>query len=191
MENRKIYRVRYYDGKEAFYSSDYLMHYGKRFQKWGERLYQYLDGKLTPLGKEHYRLMRLAKKINEKLFKPLPNTPDFSNPNMDKNHKLMLGSKPIEEMSTNEINEAYNRYQAIKRFEHMDDKFMHRIANSTLKSFECKLAEQLGQQAAGKVTHVLMKTTPFLAKEAVRSGVKMVKFILDPSINIGRAGAVL
>ena len=31
-----------------------LMHFGTKGMKWGERLYQYSDGSLTPLGREHY-----------------------------------------------------------------------------------------------------------------------------------------
>ena len=34
---------------------DYLCHQGVKGQKWGLRRYQYLDGTLTPLGKERYR----------------------------------------------------------------------------------------------------------------------------------------
>ena len=34
---------------------DYLMHHGIRGMKWGRRLYQYSDGRLTPLGKLRYR----------------------------------------------------------------------------------------------------------------------------------------
>lgn len=31
-----------------------LMHHGTKGMRWGERLYQYPDGSLTPLGREHY-----------------------------------------------------------------------------------------------------------------------------------------
>ena len=31
-----------------------ICHYGIKGQKWGERKYQYEDGRLTPLGREHY-----------------------------------------------------------------------------------------------------------------------------------------
>lgn len=31
-----------------------LVHYGTKDMKWGRRLYQYKDGSLTPLGREHY-----------------------------------------------------------------------------------------------------------------------------------------
>lgn len=32
----------------------YLMHFGTKGMQWGKRLYQYKDGSLTPLGREHY-----------------------------------------------------------------------------------------------------------------------------------------
>lgn len=34
---------------------EYLMHYGTKGQKWGERNYQNQDGSLTPAGKERYK----------------------------------------------------------------------------------------------------------------------------------------
>lgn len=34
--------------------SNYLVHYGTKGQKWGNRKYQYEDGSLTPEGKIHY-----------------------------------------------------------------------------------------------------------------------------------------
>ena len=43
---------------DTYYAQDgstlVLVHYGKQNQKWGQRLYQYKDGSLTPLGKIHY-----------------------------------------------------------------------------------------------------------------------------------------
>lgn len=40
--------------KEEANMSSYLMHYGTKGQKWGDRKYQYEDGSLTPEGKIHY-----------------------------------------------------------------------------------------------------------------------------------------
>lgn len=34
--------------------SSYIMHYGTKGQRWGDRKYQYEDGSLTPEGKIHY-----------------------------------------------------------------------------------------------------------------------------------------
>lgn len=48
MEGRRIYV------KHPSYYSDSLVHYGKEGMHWGERLYQYKDGSLTPLGRIHY-----------------------------------------------------------------------------------------------------------------------------------------
>ena len=41
-----------YYGRDPEYES--LMHSGVKGQKWGERRYQYEDGSLTPLGRDHY-----------------------------------------------------------------------------------------------------------------------------------------
>lgn len=34
--------------------TNYLIHHGVKGQEWGERNYQYEDGSLTPLGRDHY-----------------------------------------------------------------------------------------------------------------------------------------
>ena len=46
----------------ALYKKDSLAHHGMKGQKWGNRLYQYEDGTLTPLGRIHYA--RVKKKEN-------------------------------------------------------------------------------------------------------------------------------
>ena len=46
MGNKNLYRF-VVQGEE-------IRHYGTLGMKWGQRLYQYPDGSLTPLGREHY-----------------------------------------------------------------------------------------------------------------------------------------
>lgn len=49
---------------------DFLAHQGIKGQKWGLRRYQYLDGTLTPLGKERYRKdSAFQEKYNKKIKK--------------------------------------------------------------------------------------------------------------------------
>ena len=43
--------------------SDELYHHGTKGMKWGQRLYQYEDGTLTPLGKIHYGTKRAVTSI--------------------------------------------------------------------------------------------------------------------------------
>lgn len=43
------------------YSSE-LYHFGIKGQRWGVRRYQYEDGTLTPLGKEHYKYLTDSQK---------------------------------------------------------------------------------------------------------------------------------
>lgn len=51
------------------YSSDYLMHFGIKGQKWGVRRFQNSDGTLTAAGKERYGSEKEQKKFAEKLMK--------------------------------------------------------------------------------------------------------------------------
>lgn len=48
----------------------YLIHYGIKGQKWGERKYQYEDGSLTPEGRKHYGIgekdLEEMKKLSKK-----------------------------------------------------------------------------------------------------------------------------
>ena len=49
-----------------------IYHHGVKGQSWGKRQYQYEDGSLTPLGREHYGVGdndKKAKKIESKLAK--------------------------------------------------------------------------------------------------------------------------
>lgn len=48
-------------------SPDYLMHHGTKGQKWHNRRYQYEDGSLTPLGREHYGVGPAREKIGKAL----------------------------------------------------------------------------------------------------------------------------
>ena len=61
MEGRRIYV------KHPSYYSDPLMHSGTKGMHWGERLYQYPDGSLTPLGRIHYGVGAARKTIGERV----------------------------------------------------------------------------------------------------------------------------
>lgn len=60
MEGRRIYV------KHPSYYSNSLRHSGTKGMHWGERLYQYEDGSLTPLGRVHYGIGQARVKRAEK-----------------------------------------------------------------------------------------------------------------------------
>lgn len=72
-------------------TSDELYHSGRKGQKWGQRLYQYKDGSLTPLGK-----LRYGKKGSK-------------GKSASKDDKTSSNKKKIEDMSDEELRERINR----------------------------------------------------------------------------------
>lgn len=59
MEGRRIYV------KHPSYYADTLQHSGRKGMHWGERLYQYPDGSLTPLGRIHYGVGAARKAVSD------------------------------------------------------------------------------------------------------------------------------
>lgn len=72
---------------------DELMHYGKKGQKWGVRLYQNKDGSLTPLGRIRYG------SGNKSVSKSASTTTSSEKPK----------KKSVSEMSDQELQAAINR----------------------------------------------------------------------------------
>lgn len=72
---------------------DELMHYGRKSQKWGVRLYQNKDGSLTPLGRIRYG------SGNKSVSKSTPSSSSSEKPK----------KKSVSEMSDQELQAAINR----------------------------------------------------------------------------------
>jgi hypothetical protein len=72
-----------YRADEPTFDADTLAHHGVKGQKKGVRQYQYLDGSLTPLGREHYGVGKGRKETQE----PSPDKP-FSAEMQKKYHLL-------------------------------------------------------------------------------------------------------
>lgn len=92
---RKITSIEHSEKYDSYYSfvdkSEALGHHGTKGMHWGERLYQYKDGSLTPLGRIHYGI---GKKRNGKdLVKP---DPKYGNSAVRKNEAY----KYLDERST-------------------------------------------------------------------------------------------
>lgn len=51
------------------HNDDYLIHYGVKGQRWGERRYRNEDGTLTAEGREHYGLAKRMKRNKERYGK--------------------------------------------------------------------------------------------------------------------------
>lgn len=69
--SRNIRRLTHSEEFSNYYmsvdESEDLEHFGKLGMKWGQRLYQYKDGSLTPLGRVHYGIgSKRAKQMHEK-----------------------------------------------------------------------------------------------------------------------------
>lgn len=59
MQNNSYTLARHEGGESAYMitigeNGPYIAHSGTKGMRWGQRLYQYLNGSLTPLGREHY-----------------------------------------------------------------------------------------------------------------------------------------
>ena len=84
-------------------ASDELYHDGTKGMKWGQRLYQYKDGSLTPLGKLRYGKKGLSKKSSND---------SASDTKSIKTTKLT--KKKIKDMSDEEIQARINRLELEK-----------------------------------------------------------------------------
>ena len=79
-------------------TSDELYHHGTKNMKWGQRLYQYKDGSLTPLGKLRYGKKDISKKSSN------DNASDTKSIKTTK-----LTKKKIKDMSNEEIQARIDR----------------------------------------------------------------------------------
>ena len=79
-------------------TSDELYHHGTKNMKWGQRLYQYKDGSLTPLGKLRYGKKDISKKSSN------DNASDMKSIKTTK-----LTKKKIKDMSNEEIQARIDR----------------------------------------------------------------------------------
>ena len=79
-------------------TSDELYHHGIKNMKWGQRLYQYKDGSLTPLGKLRYGKKDISKKSSN------DNASDTKSIKTTK-----LTKKKIKDMSNEEIQARIDR----------------------------------------------------------------------------------
>lgn len=118
--------------------SDELWHHGTKGMKWGQRLYQYEDGTLTPLGKIHYGVKKLAGRAVQ---------------SVKRRHTWMMTDDELEAdiKRLKKEKELKDTYLAVKG-KSVGKKFLEKtgdVAYTTAKGF----GESFGKQAGTKIAN--------------------------------------
>ena len=127
-------------------TSDELYHHGTKNMKWGQRLYQYKDGSLTPLGKLRYGKKDISKKSSN------DNASDTKSIKTTK-----LTKKKIKDMSNEEIQARIDRLNLEKELA----KTMNDVNSQTTSKGKAIVADILEKSAKNigtqLVTYVMGK----------------------------------
>lgn len=88
----------------------YLVHYGTKGMRWGERRYQNPDGSLTPLGREHYgvKSSRFVKGYNS------PYTTELKRPKLYSFYGIQTPSGAKYEREVQDRRKYFNKKKSLR-----------------------------------------------------------------------------
>ena len=95
-----------------------LYHYGKKGQKWGERLYQNKDGSLTPLGRLRYQknVNRVASQRKKNLEKARAAKVEKKKVEEERKKQIEAGKIPAKKMTNDELKARIDRLNLEKKY---------------------------------------------------------------------------
>lgn len=95
-----------------------LYHYGKKGQKWGERLYQNKDGSLTPLGRLRYQknVNRVASQRKKNLEKARAAKVEKKKVEEERKKQIEAGKIPAKKMTNDELMARIDRLNLEKKY---------------------------------------------------------------------------
>lgn len=95
-----------------------LYHYGKKGQKWGERLYQNKDGSLTPLGRLRYQknVNRVASQRKKNLEKARAAKVEKKKVEEERKKQLEAGKISVKKMTDDELKARIDRLDLEKKY---------------------------------------------------------------------------
>lgn len=166
----------YYCGYAIVPTQEYIEHYRTKGSRNGRRLYQYPDGTLTPLGKEHYRELRA--KMRHKI--------DRYAKRKGVNIKNQL-RKPISEMTDDEIRERIRRVG-------LENDLRKILPKEDLapppESFTKKVLKTLGDQSLEALKPLVKSGTTSLYNAVINTAAKRLGFKVPGEAAKAKAAAM-
>lgn len=131
-----------------------LEHSGTKGQKWGQRRYQYADGSLTPLGREHYGVGKPRSDSTSKRSEPYHDSARQKGESKKKYEKRIAQERKaaINQMTNKELRDFIERTELMNQY--------YNLTNPTTKS---------------KVDKGKSMVSQMLEKGAVNAGSKVVE----------------
>ena len=134
-----------------------LYHYGKKGQKWGERLYQNKDGSLTPLGRLRYQknVNRIASQRKKNLEKARAAKVEKKKVEEERKKQIEAGKIPAKKMTNDELMARIDRLnlekmyiEAVRNNRSYDrgKRFIDKFADSTIDKVADNVAADIVAQ---------------------------------------------
>lgn len=142
-----------------------LTHHGTKGMKWGQRLYQYKDGSLTPLGKKRYAKEQRAEEKKKEAEAREKETAEEKHARLLKSTDARELYKNRSLLTTAEINERLNRIDTERR--------LGEVAAKTKKTGMQKVEKAL--QVARKVDEVYKFTNESAIGKALKKKLGLEK----------------
>jgi len=151
-------------------AEEFIEHHGIKGQKWGQRLYQYSDGSLTPLGRIRYGYGPKSASSSNSSKKSGSGNQNGSQqsskqyvaePKLDYSSKARY--KPISEMSDQELNAYVNRLRLEQSYSQLMAQ-QNPQKQSAAKRFVASIMNDI---AAPAIKNVGKQTTEYALKQAV------------------------